>query len=217
MATLKALRQRWRSEDTSRTSLSSTGVVVGVALVTAAGVFVWKHSAHRVDGVATIIQLAGALLTVPVLVRKLLVPRPHLTALRLAGECAVSEPRWIERGALRLQAGNLMRAGFRRWRVALLMGPLLLGLGIAFAYVAAASVLTKSVLIVLLSLGLLLSAFGFYSMVLPRRFHAPLSSETEILSPLQLVANERAQGALGILGLVLVLGSIMLKFVALYA
>lgn len=69
----------------------------------------------------------------------------------------------------------------------------------------------------LLSLGLLLSAFGFYAMVLPRRFHAPLSSGTEVLSPLQLVADERAQGALGILGLVLVLGSIMLKFVALYA
>lgn len=40
-----------------------------------------------------------------------------------------------------------MRAGFRRWRVALVMGLLLLGLGFAFAYVAAASVLTKSVLI----------------------------------------------------------------------
>jgi hypothetical protein len=217
MGTLKALRQWWRSEDTSRTSLSSTGVVVWAVLVTAAGVFVWKHSAHRVDGVATIIQLAGALLAVPALVRKLLVPRARLTALMLAGDCAVSEPRWIERGALRLRAGNLMRAGFRRWRVALVMGPLLLGLGLAFAYVAAASLLTKSVLVVLLSLGLLLSAFGLYAMFLPRRFHVPLSAETEILSPLQLVADERAQGALGILGLALVLGSIMLKFVALYA
>jgi hypothetical protein len=216
MGRLQALRRWWRSEDTSRTSLSSTGVVIWAVLVTAAGTFVWKHSAHRVDGLATIIQLAGALLTVPVLVRKLLVPRPRLTALMLAGDCAVSEPRWIERGALRLRAGNLMRAGFRRWRVALVMGPLLLGLGIAFAYIAAASVLTKIVLIVLFSLGLLFSVFGLYAMVMPRRFHAPLSPETEILSPLRLVADERGQGALGILGLVLVLGSIMLKFVALY-
>ena len=217
MGKLRALHRWWRSEDASRTSLSSTGVVVGAVLVTAAGVVVWKHSAHRVDGVATIIQLAGALLTVPVLVRKLLVPRPCITALRLAGDCAVSEPRWIEKGALRLRAGNLTRAGFRRWRVAFVMGPLLLGLGFAFAYVAAASVLTKIVLIMLLSLGLLLSVFGLYAMLLPRRFHVALSSETEILSPLQLVADERAQGALGILGLVLVLGSIVLKFVALYA
>ena len=110
-----------------------------------------------------------------------------------------------------------MRAGFRNWRVALTLGPLLLGLGLASAYIAAASVLTKIVRLVLLSLGLLLSVFGLYAMVLPRRFHAPLSSETEILSPLQLVADERVQGALGILGIVLVLGSIMLKFVALYA
>src|SRR5919201_6929712 len=99
MGRLQAFRRWWRSEDTSRTSLSSTGVVVGAALVTAAGIVVWKHSAHRVDGVATIIQLAGALLTVPVAVRKLLVPQPRFTALMLAGDCAASEPRWIERGS----------------------------------------------------------------------------------------------------------------------
>jgi hypothetical protein len=216
MRALQMLRRSWRSEDTSRTSLSSTGVVVGAGLVTAAGLVVWKHSGHRVDGVATIIQLAGALLTVPVAVRKLLMPRPRFTALMLAGNCATSERRWIERGALRLRGAKILRAGFRSWRVALGLGPLLLGFGLAFAYIAAPSVLTKIVLIVLLSLGLVLSLFGLYAMVLPRRFHAPLSSETEVLSPLQLVADERAQGALGILGLVLVLGSIMLKFVALY-
>jgi hypothetical protein len=217
MGRLEALRRWWRSEDTSRTSLASTGVVIGAVLVVVAGIFVWKHSAHRVEGITTVIQFAGVLLTVPVVVRKLLTPRPSFRASMLAGECAASEPRWIEKGALRLRAGNLVRWGFRRWRVALALGVLLFGLGLVVLFFAAASLFTKIVLIVLLSLGLLVGLFGLYAMVLPRRFHAALSSETEILSPLQLVADERVQGALGILGLVLVLGSIMLRFVALYA
>jgi hypothetical protein len=214
---LEALYRWWRSEDTSRASLSSTGVVIGAVLVTVAGIFVWKHPAHRLDGVTTVIQFAGVLLTVPVVVRKLLVPRPRFTASMLAGERAASEPRWIEKGALRLRAGNLLRWGFRMWRASIVLGVLLFGLGLIVGFVAAASLFTKIVLIVLLSLGLLFGFFGLYAMVLPRRFHAALSSETEILSPLQIVADERVQGALGILGLVLVLGSIVLRFVALYA
>jgi hypothetical protein len=192
-------------------------MVVGATIVTVAATVVWKHPGHRVDGVATVIQLAGVLLTVPVIVRKLMVPRPRFTAAMLAGASAVSESRWLEKGALRLRAANLLRAGFRRWWVALTVGALLFGLGLIVASFATATLFTKIVLIVLLSLGLLLGLFGFYGMALPRRFRAPLSPETEILSPLQLAADERFQGALGILGLVLVLGSIMLRFVALYA
>jgi hypothetical protein len=216
---LEALLQWWRSEDTSSTSLASTGVVAGAVVVSVSATFVWKHPGHRVDGIATIIQLVGALLTVPIVVRKLLAPRPRLTASMLAGECSGTafEPRWIERGAFRLAAGDLVRTALRRWRVALVLGLLLFGVGVAVGFLVGTSLFTKIVLIVLLSLGLLFGLFGLCAMALPRRLHAPLSSETEILSPLQLAGDERVQGALGIAGLVLVLGSIMLKFVALYA
>src|SRR5205085_10392867 len=200
-------------------SLASTGVVVGAVAITVAMAIVLKHSGHRLDGIAAIIQLAGALLTVPVAVRKLLPSRPRLSASMLAGArvATSSEPRWVGRGGFRLRTANLWRACLRRWRRALVLGVLTFGLGIGFSFLAPGSTATAIVLIVLLSLGLLFSLFGLYAMVLPRRFHAPLSSETEILSPLQLAADERFQGALGIVGLVLVLGSIMLKFVALYA
>src|SRR5919197_1528791 len=160
MGRLEALHRWWRSEDTSRTSLASTGVVIGDVLVTVAGVFVWKHPAHRVEGITTVIQFAGVLLTVPVVVRKLLTPRPRFTASMLAGECAASAPRWIETGALRLQAGNLVRWGFRRWRLALVLGALFFGLGLVVLFFAAASLFTKIALIVLLSLGLLVGLFG---------------------------------------------------------
>jgi hypothetical protein len=219
MTRLKALAEWWRSEDTSRTSLASTGFVAAGIVISVAVVFVVKHPGHRVDGVATIIQLLGALLAAPVAVRKLLAPRARFTASMLAGQrsAAASEPGWIERGAFRLAMGNGVRAGLRKWPIALAVGAFFSCVALAVDFLAAASELIVIVLVVLLSVGFLFALFGVVAMVLPRRFHAPLSSGTEILSPLQLAADERFQGMLATFGVVLVLGSIMLKFLALYA
>jgi hypothetical protein len=214
----KALCQWWRSEDTSQASLASTGVVAWASVVVVAGVFVWKHPSHRVDGVAVTVQLLGVFLTAPILVRKLLPRRPLVTASFLAGDSspAGSERRWMERGAFRLASANLVRAGFRRWRSGLGLGAALVTFALAVIFLAPASDFAAILVAVFLTLGSLLFLLSLYAMVIPRRFHIPLPPETEILSPLQLVANERIEGVLGVIGLAFVLGSIVLRFVALY-
>jgi hypothetical protein len=213
----KSLREWWGDDDVTGTSLASTGLVIWAVVAVAAIMFVWKHPAHRIDGAVATLQLVGAFLTVPILGRKLWPSRPSLTARALAGDRIVSGgQRWMEKGGFRLAAANHLRAARRRWRILIGLGAILFAPGLALAFVTPASSARAILVVVLVAVGLVLGLFGLSAMVLPRRLHAPLPPETEILSPLQLAADERFEAMLGIAGLVFVLASIVLQFVGFY-
>lgn len=68
----------------------------------------------------------------------------------------------------------------------------------------------------LIWIGASIAFFAICGMVVPRRFHTPLTTGAEIVSPLMLVGDRRVEGLLGVLGLLCVLTSIAIDFVRLY-